>query len=367
MPRNILITANSFKGTLSSQRVAHIIAQSWETIHPHDKVRAIPLSDGGESFARSLSAHIKSTKHSTQIRQTSDKKYRVYWYKCINKNIALVDVASLLGLNKYSNISPFERDSFALGEFLIKISRHPLKQIVIGLGGSGTNDGGFGLARALGWRFLNKRGQEIRQWFKLNHLHKINSPAVRTKLPPLLAAADVRNPLIGPDGCTKIFGPQKGLTKSEIIHAEKALKRLAHVVERNSEHDIKDLAHAGAAGGLGFGLRAFCRAELSSGFDYFAQKINLSKHVMNADLIICAEGTLDPTSFMGKSTGEVARHAKKGGTPCIALCGQHKKSRDNYSFFKIVGALEEITSRENAFQHTTFWLKKLTQKVAKQL
>jgi len=365
MARNILIAVDSFKGTLSAQSIARIIRKNWQATHPEDKLTTLALSDGGESFAKTLSTHLKSTSHSTQVVHVDGVSRRTRWYKTTRGQIALIDAATVLGLNKCLHMAPHKRDSFCLGELIRKIAKHEPKQIVIGLGGSGTNDGGFGLARALGWKFFNAKHQEIKQWMALNTLTHMEPPELSPQFPPLYVAADVNNPLLGPKGATKIYGAQKGLTAPELLRAEQALKRLANIVERSYQKEIKSLTHTGAAGGLGFGLKVFGNAELGSGFDFFAKHTKLKKRIQSATLVICAEGRLDQTSFMGKSCGEIAKYAMQVRTPCIMLCGSYSKSKAAKTYFQTIAALEELTTRSNALKNPKTWLKQLTQETAR--
>jgi glycerate kinase len=211
--------------------------------------------------------------------------------------------------------------------------RRGAKRLIIGIGGSATNDGGTGMARALGFRFLDDQDKELENLPQdLDRLHRIERPAVgafarmrendlvlANEPTQVLVACDVTNPLLGPEGCTRVYGPQKGV--EDFAYFESRLERLAHLVERDLGLNPAEVPGAGAAGGLGFGLMAFCGANLTSGFDLIADLIDLRRRVQNADLVITGEGRMDAQTLHGKGPMGVARLAREFGKPVAALAG----------------------------------------------
>jgi glycerate kinase len=221
-------------------------------------------------------------------------------------------------------IAPGQRDllrsdTFGVGEMIKDAVARGANEILIGLGGSATNDGGFGMAHALGFRFLANE-HEVETPGELINLARIKTPPQRFPA-TLLAAVDVRNPLLGPRGATRTFGPQKGATAEQIEILESGLARLADIIARDLGRDFRDTSGAGAAGGLGFGLMSFCGAQIRSGFEVVADYIGLRKAIAKADVVITGEGRLDEQSLEGKAPAGVARLAREAGKRVFAIAG----------------------------------------------
>jgi glycerate 2-kinase len=209
-------------------------------------------------------------------------------------------------------------------------------EIIMGLGGSATNDGGFGMARALGFRFFSGAKEPTDGVSELEKLTEIQAPA---RLPPqlkIVAAVDVKNPLLGKNGATRVFGPQKGVSKNDIRVLERALTRLADVSAEEFGFDYRDKPGAGAAGGLGFGLMAFCDAKIRPGFDVVAEAVELESKMKDADVIITGEGSLDRQTLEGKTPAGVARLARKLGKRIFAIVGRTTKDREVREIFDAV-------------------------------
>ncbi|HEX8077559.1 MAG TPA: glycerate kinase, partial [Chthoniobacterales bacterium] len=208
---------------------------------------------------------------------------------------------------------------------------------LIGLGGSATNDGGFGMARALGFQFLANE-HEIETPAELPNLAGIRRATPRLSV-TITAAVDVRNPLAGPRGATRTFGPQKGGTPQELAMLERGLTRLADVVATDLGTDFRDLPGAGAAGGLGFGLMSFCGATIKSGFDVVAEFIGLKGAIAKADIVITGEGRLDDQTLEGKAPAGVARMATEAGKRVFAIAGSASESPTIRKLFEGVAVL----------------------------
>jgi glycerate kinase len=230
---------------------------------------------------------------------------------------------------------------------ILDASRRGADEIIIGLGGSATNDGGFGMAHALGFRFFSGAKELTDGVSELQDLTKIKIPVVAgvspansvtqpTRLPPqlkIIAAVDVRNPLLGKNGATRVFGPQKGATKEKIDILERALTRLADVVAKKFDFDYRDQPGAGAAGGLGFGLVSFCGAKIRSGFDVVAEAVELEAKIKDADVVITGEGSLDRQTLEGKTPAGVARLARKLGKHVFAIVGRANADQEVRELF----------------------------------
>jgi glycerate kinase len=233
-------------------------------------------------------------------------------------------------------LNPEIATTFGVGEMILDAASRGASEIIIGLGGSATNDGGFGMARALGFRFFSDTNELFGNMSRLRDLTKITAPVAAgvspanartqpTRLLPqlkIIAAVDVRNPLLGKNGATRVFGPQKGVKENEIDILEGALARLADVVAKEFGIDYRNEPGAGAAGGLGFGLMSFCGAKIRPGFDVVAEPVGLEGKIKDADIVITGEGSLDRQTLEGKTPAGVARLARKLGKPVFAMVGR---------------------------------------------
>ncbi|MGW8193983.1 MAG: glycerate kinase family protein, partial [Desulforhopalus sp.] len=219
---------------------------------------------------------------------------------------------------------PTETTSYGAGELVRAALAEGAKRIILGLGGSATCDGGTGLAAALGYRFLDKKGKEVAPVGRsLIEIHAIDASGVDERLADLVveAVCDVTNPLTGPDGASYVYSPQKGATPEQVKFLDDGLENLADVVMRERGIDIRNIPGAGAAGGLGGGVHAFLGAKLRKGIDLVIDVIRLAERVQGADLVITGEGQVDYQTKFDKAPAGVARVAKKEGIPCIAVCG----------------------------------------------
>ena len=242
--------------------------------------------------------------------------------------------------------------------------------IIIGLGGSATNDGGFGMARALGYRFLDDTGKEIREVAQLTRLQQIDVEALvpgaaqfvgRLAQVPLhlVAAADVRNPLLGENGATRTFAEQKGATPEAMRLLEQGLQKLADIVKRDLACDFRNVPGAGAAGGLGFGLMSFAGATMQSGFDVVAEAVDLERKIEAADLILTGEGSLDSQTLEGKTPAGVAGLARRYGKPVFAIVGSiSDDARLPKMFDKFIALVRDGISRDAAMSRTAELVRK---------
>jgi len=261
---------------------------------------------------------------------------------------------------------PLRTDTFGVGEMILDAAQYGAREMIIGLGGSATNDGGFGMARALGFRFDYEHEHE-KKVTCLFHLVKIAKPKELT-LPKIIAAVDVRNPLLGENGATRVFGPQKGAADDKIDNLERALAKLADVVSKEFGVDYRDEPGAGAAGGLGFGLMSFCGARIRQGFDVVAEAVRLESKMKDVDLVITGEGSLDRQTLEGKTPAGVARLARKLGKRVFAIAGRRDENRQVRELFDEVYALAEpgMSEREN-IKRAAELLRERAQELAKAL
>jgi glycerate kinase len=286
-----------------------------------------------------------------------------WWWEPDTKT-AVIESARVVGLAMLppGRFHPFELDTSGLAGLIRAAVARGAKQIIVGLGGSATNDGGFGLARALGWEFRDSAGQPIVRWTDLHQLATVKSPEERITA-KIVVAVDVQNVLLGAQGATRVYGPQKGLRKEELSLAERCLRRLAAVM-RQFGRDLALTPGSGAAGGLGFGFGVFLGAQLQPGFALFARHSGLMKHLRAADLVITGEGAIDRSSSMGKGTGELARLCYELEVPCIGLGGVVDMPPDRKTLFARTQALADLTTFEQACARPGYWLERSAAGVA---
>lgn len=364
----ILIAPDKFKGTLTARQAADAIAAGWRKARPADQLTLLPISDGGDGFGLVLGDLLAAKPQTLRTLNAAHQSVRATWWWHPPTRTAIIESANIIGLAMLpkGKFHPFELDTFGLGDAIRAAQQKGAKRILIGIGGSATNDGGCGLARALGWKFLNRVGAEITKWTELTELKSVQRPA-RFPKGLIHVAVDVQNPLLGSRGATRIYGPQKGIRPADIAPAEKCLRRLAQVVKRELGLDFAKTPGTGAAGGLGFGLATFADATLASGFDLFAQRAGLDRLLAKTDLIVTAEGSLDHSTLMGKGAGELAQRGQARKIPLLGLAGVVREPEKLRKLFIGVRALTELTSAPDAQRRAKYWLTRLAFQTAKHL
>ncbi len=317
----ILIAPDKFKGSLPSEQVGKIIATGLREVLPEAVIKMMPVADGGEGTASAISQARGGEKLTCPAHDALGREIQAEYFWVADRRTAVMEMSAAAGLWR---IAADERDvlrsdTFGVGEMIKDAVARGANEVLIGLGGSATNDGGFGMAHALGFRFLANE-HEVEIPGELANLARIQPPPERFPA-MVLAAVDVRNPLLGARGATRTFGPQKGATPDELEILESGLRRLADVVAADLGIDFRDAPGAGAAGGLGFGLMSFCGAKVRSGFEVVADYIGLREAIAKADVVITGEGRLDEQSLEGKAPAGVARLAREAGKRVFALAG----------------------------------------------
>ncbi|MGC8742898.1 MAG: glycerate kinase [Verrucomicrobiia bacterium] len=365
----ILIVPDKFKGTLTALSAAEAIKKGWKKARRQDFCEVLPMSDGGDGFGEVVSRLLNCRTVIINSVDASHTPRRVkYWWNQRQK-IAVVESARVIGLAMLpaEKQNPLELDTFGLGIVLKKIFLKKPTKIFIGIGGSATNDGGFGMARALGWKFCDRYGNEIHHWTGLSKLESIKPPAKNLITGEVIVAVDVQNKILGKKGCSRIYGPQKGLKKEEIPLAESFLKRLVKIAEKDLNKNFNETPGSGAAGGLGYGLMTFVGAKPVSGFKLFSQLSGLENRIKNCDIIITGEGSIDASTAMGKGVGEIAKLCKKHGKICIGLAGRVSNPDEIKKCFNKTLSLLELTEFENAQKNAVYWLEILAENAAKNL
>lgn len=355
-PLQVLICPDKFKGSISAARAAAAIRRGWLSRRPQDEVVLLPISDGGDGFGELLGNHLNAVAVQTRSVDASHRARRVKWWWEPRTRTAIIESARAIGLAMLPKgaFHPFELDTSGLAAVLRAAAAKQPKRCIIGVGGSATNDGGFGMAIGLGWGFEDNRGNRVQTWTKLCDATKLVSPAAQLDLGETIVAVDVANPLLGPLGCSRIYGPQKGLKPRDFKTAEKSLKRLAELVAAHMGRDIAALPGAGAAGGLGFGLVAFCGAEIKPGFELFAEMTRLGQLLSNADIVVTGEGSVDDSTFMGKGVGTLRELCARREIPCVAIGGRVAPSAS--SRFRGAISLTDLVGEEMALGQPAYSL-----------
>ena len=332
----IIIAPDKYKGNMTSPELCGIIRAEFQAELPDAEIVCIPLADGGDGTTEALTAahcgEIRTVTVSGPLGKPVQARFGVF----DGGRSAVLEMASASGL---ALLDPDERDplsanTFGTGELISAALDAGAESLVIGIGGSATTDGGTGMARALGYRFLDAAGAELPPGPQhLIRLHSMDVSGVDPRLfkAKIKVACDVTNPLLGPQGAVAVYGPQKGVTPETAPVLEAALTRLSEVWQAQGMLDSVEGPGDGAAGGLGAGLRAFCKAELTSGAQLVIAASGLEKLLDGADLLITGEGCTDSQTDSGKLCGVVAGIAHRHGVPVLLLSGALKGDPEDFS------------------------------------
>jgi len=362
----VLIVPDKFKGTLTAQQAAQAIADGWREGRPDDDIDTLPMSDGGDGFGEVMSSLLGAEPQKAKSIDAAHRPCEINWWWDSSSKTAIIESARVIGLallpaGKYH---PFELDTEGLAAVLQAALNHGARRCLIGIGGSATNDAGFGLARGLGWQFFGLHDEKITRWSELRDLALIKPPKEGKWFDEVCVAVDVQNRLLGPEGCTRVYGPQKGLRPQDFEFAETCLAQLAEVVEKQLHLAHASEPGAGAAGGLGYGLCCFARGTLQPGFELFARQAKLEERIPAADLIITGEGAIDDSTAMGKGVGQIAEIATQRNVPCLGLAGVLASKSPGR--FARAYAMTDLTSSSDAMAHPAHWLMALASNAARE-
>ncbi len=318
---NILIAPDSFKGTLSAQEVCDIIGQAFTDNLNNVKITKLPAADGGEGLCSCLHKICGGEMKASRVSGVFGKKMTAE-YLMLSDKTAVIEMASCAGLPLAGDKKDPERaTTYGVGELILDAKKNGAEKILLGLGGSATNDCGFGMASALGWKFIGKNREEfIPTGATMIDVERIVKASDIIDI-PVTAACDVDNPLYGENGAAYVFAPQKGADSATVKQLDDGLRYAAEIIKRDLYVDVSEMSGAGAAGGMGAGAVAFLNAELKRGIDILLDTADFDSKVAEADLIITGEGRLDFQSVNGKVISGVANRACALGKKVIAICG----------------------------------------------
>ena len=352
----ILIAPDSFKETLTASSAANAIEEGFLGIFPDANICKLPIADGGEGTVDVLVSSTQGkfflTKVSGPLRKYVDAK----WGMLGDSKTAVIEIAQACGLHLVSlkKRNPMKTSSFGVGELILAAIDEGAEHIIIGLGGSATNDGGLGFLQAIGIRFLDFNGNELTEGLAgLNKLYDIDidSMDIRLKNVSFELACDVDNPLTGDQGASAIFGAQKGADEKMIKKLDSLLSHYSRIVSSKLSNDVSMHPGAGAAGGIGYGFLAFLKAEQKSGVHIILEKLNFNQYILNTDLLITGEGRFDNQSDRGKAPIGVINFSKKHNCNIFVIAGSSendKASENKYGIDKVFSVISKELSVEEA-------------------
>jgi glycerate kinase len=323
----IVIAPQGFKGNLTALEVAHAIEAGVKRIMPDAETVLKPMADGGEGTVQALVDATGGEMMTTEVTGPLEERVKAHWGILSDKTTAVIEMASASGLPLVppEKRNPLITTTYGTGELICAALDHGCRKLIIGIGGSATNDGGAGMAQALGARLIDASGKELPfGGAALANVEKIDISAMDPRLADfeVTLASDVNNPLCGPRGASAIYGPQKGATPDMVKQLDAALWHYADVIQRDLDIDLREVPGAGAAGGLGLGLMVFVKARMVPGIDVVIKATNLVADLKGTEIVFTAEGRIDCQSAMGKVPTGVALAAKEFGATVIALAGE---------------------------------------------
>ena len=367
-----LVAPDKFKGSLSAQEVSENIALGIRDVIQNAEIEIAPMADGGEGTAEVICKTRGGKWVTCSVHGPLGDPIEAS-YVWLGES-AVMEMSEAAGMRRLKNTAGdvLRSNTFGVGEMLLDAAKRGAREIIIGLGGSATNDGGLGMARALGFRFLGEGERELTDVGSVVKLTRIVPPSLQSSprgrgghrpqvmsSSRIIAAVDVKNPLLGQNGATRTFGPQKGATPEQLEILERALTRLADVTAGDLGCDFRNEPGAGAAGGLGFGLMSFCDAKVRPGFEVVAEAVGLEQKIKRADVIITGEGKLDNQTLEGKTPAGVAVLGRKFGKRIFAIVGRaeaNSKARDLFDgVYELAGPVPEAKEllRERARELAT--------------
>ncbi len=319
----ILVAPDKFKGSLSAREAAHAIRRGMSKVLTEADFDIVPIADGGEGTAAIFLENLNGAEVHVPSHDALGREITATYIWFESEKLAVIEMSEASGLWRLQphELDPMRATTFGTGELMADAMKRGAQKIYVTLGGSATNDAGVGMAQALGWRFYDATDNEMSP-LPGNYamIHRIEPPGERAKC-AISALSDVTNPLLGPNGATQVYGPQKGATPEMLELLETGLTNVANQCRTQLGRDFRDMPGAGATGGLGYGLLTFCDATIEPGFGAVAGLLGLEGRIEQASLVITGEGRLDSQTQQGKGPSEVARLAARHHKPVIAFAG----------------------------------------------
>lgn len=353
----ILIAPDKFKGSLTATEVCDAIANGIHLVNSSFEIFKLPMADGGEGFSRAMIGENKSKKYEITVNDPLGR-WKPAHYSILENGTAIVEMSNASGLNLLTGQerNPLKTSTIGTGELIKSAIENGANEIIIGIGGSATNDAGMGMAMALGYRFLDKNGERLQPIGEnLIKVAEIIDPIKKIwRNIPIKIACDVQNPLYGINGAAYIFGAQKGANAQQIKDLDLGLRSFSRVVNKHFGKQFHFMAGAGAAGGLGYGIIAFLEGKLQSGVDLIMETNHFAEKIKAIDLIITGEGKIDEQTINGKVVAGVCKMANEFKIPVVAICGKcelDETQANKLGLKKIIALVNEKISNDFAIKN----------------
>ena len=340
----IIIAPQSFKGSLTAKEATNIILDSAKSVFPNAELIGLPIADGGDGTLETIIDATNGELINSNVKGPDNRIVEASWglfNSEKNEKTAIIEMARASGLAMLdpNNLDPFNSTTFGTGELIINAVKNGAKKIILGIGGSATNDCGVGVAKAVGVKFLDSKKNEIdNNVANFSKIREINLNNFNPELKNIKfeVACDVTNTLCGIEGASYIYGPQKGASIDDIKILDKNLLHIGNLIEKELNLNVLNLKGGGAAGGLGAGMVAFFGATLRPGVDIIFDTLNVEEKIKDADLIITGEGQFDISSTYNKAPTAIAKLGKKYNIPAIGISGSFGEGFDKLDEFGIL-------------------------------
>ncbi|MFV5490878.1 glycerate kinase [Acinetobacter sp. ASP199] len=371
-----VLAPDSFKESMSAEQACQAMQRGILHVFPDARCIAVPMADGGEGTVDALLRSLNGLRITCKVTGPLMTQQVSTYFALVDQGAtAVIEMAKANGIHLLENSqrNPMLTSTYGTGEMIKQALDLGVEKIIIGLGGSVTNDGGAGMAQALGVQFINASGELVQVCGgDLDQIDRIDLSQLDSRLKniEILIASDVNNPLCGPNGASAIFGPQKGATPEMVRQLDHNLSHFADLVEASLGISVRDTAGAGAAGGLGFSLMAFMGAKLQSGVELIIEQSRLTEKIAQADYVLTGEGKIDSQTALGKTPFGVAQVAKQFNKPVIAfagLVGEGIESLYQAGFSQIVGINPPGYSLEEALKNAEVNLEKAVVRTVKNI
>ncbi len=356
MSKTIVIAPDSFKGSLSAHEVVEAMESGVRGVFPDVTVIRHPIADGGEGLVSVVTPVLGGTMMTTNVSgPLPGQNVRARWGYVAERSLAIIEMAEAAGLPlvPQERRDPKVTTTYGVGELIRAALDAGATSMLLGIGGSATNDGGAGMAEALGTRFLHADGSRLaRGGAALQGLARIDDAGKDSRLntTTIMVACDVQNPLCGPNGASAVYGPQKGASAADVSLLDRALEHYASIIGSSKGIDVLSVPGGGAAGGLGAGLVAFCAATLKRGIDLVLEITGFDDQLQKADLLITGEGQIDSQVKFGKALSGVIGAARRRGIPVLAVVGAVEGSRALFVNDEFLADLESLVDGQTSVE-----------------
>ena len=344
--KKIIIIPDSFKGTITSSEVCEIMESEIKQVYPQVQIVSIPVADGGEGTVDCFLSAMGGVKKYVSVQGVFGELTQGFWGLLSDQKTAVIEMACCAGLPlAEGRLNPMNATTYGVGQLIMAAVEENVEHIILGLGGSASNDGGCGLAAACGVKFIDADGAEFiptgGTLQKIRHIQMDSLPA-KLKNVKITAICDIDNPLFGQNGAAYVFAPQKGADSTTVELLDNGMRKFAEVVRNTTGKDMQRRQYSGAAGGIGGALWALLDAKLSCGISMLLETIRFADHLTDADLVVTGEGAMDRTTLLGKAPYGVCLESTKKGIPVIAFAGrvEDRDLLNRHGFLAVIPIVE---------------------------